>query len=377
MDFWSKQKSNTNSLKLRAMKAVKISILVFAINVNIGCIFANWIYISYFGNVTTLIITDIGHEEVNKMDILGQLAKKLAEKLNYSAPISIFFDHTFGEEFNHNHTFFLSYEINRRRSLLRRRSNNTIRIQQVGKQLQIPEILKLLEYAILNSEEIKLMQTEIEYYRFFRNRTINTIDTLAIRSILNAPNSSLLSDVLRTRIDRPEKDSLYGLSYFWQNNRFYVFHKCHNDNVDRRTVLFDVDNIYQFARVGQRSALIFDTDSSFFFVQRSNMGYLIEIGQPLQFLEPKISKKHIIENMNRSFEPFTVTDIGGVERGDARGGMISIYFLDRQTRMRDERGNIILGAAPGRTLLYLPKSDILIQDLYKLIEQQQNGKSIF
>ena len=316
-----------------------------------------------FGNVRTGILTGFQYEEINKVAIFGQLAETLCKELNYSDIVYLDFIHNYYVD-NCLPRYFISYqkvdywEPDSNKWL----ENNAIVIRQAARQFHAQPTLKLLENAILNLNKIKSSQEEILFKRGFDNMIINTIDTLAVKKMLDIPNSVLLNNVLKTRIDRPEKDFREGISYYWQNNRYFVFQKYrwyvpqeYKWN-EQEVVLFDMDNIYDLLRFKNWSAMIFDSGSSFYSVKQSA---LIPFGEVPQSREdkPKISKRHVIENTDGSYQPFKVENMGGDK--------ISIYFW-RYIRE--------LGALQNRTLIYLADQDILIQDLDKLIFNHLNVK---
>ena len=323
-----------------------------------------------FGNVKTSILTGFLYEEINKVSILGQLAEKLSKELNYSNPILLSFTHTYTrDDFS---DFFISYDsirywdTNSESSLMVK----GIIIQQFAKEFPVQPTLKLLEYAILNLEKIKSTQAEIEYPKGHYTKKVKTIDVRTIEKLLNASNSDLLNNVLKQRVDRPEqkridgseRNSIHeGISYYWQNNRYVVFlkynhwydhsnHKFVNEN--REVVLFDVENIYDFRRFKNWSAIIFDTDTSFYSVKQ-HVNTLFGSGQHILADNPKISQRQVIENTFKFWLPFQIESIGGDK--------VSIYF--------GGYGTVHVGQQIHRTLIYLADEDRLIQDLNELLKE--------
>jgi hypothetical protein len=174
--------------------------------------------------------------------------------------------------------------------------------------------------------------------------------------------------MLQQRIDRPEKaghdrpegDFKYGgISYYWQNNRYYVFVKeewydkpnSKFVNEEREVVLFDVENIFDFRRFRNWSAIIFDTNTSFYSVKQhiyNTFGleqHTLSENEPA----PKISQRQVIKNTSDYFlwYPFQVESLGGEK--------VSILLTTSNWDKTD------------RILLYLADEDRLIQDLDELI----------
>jgi hypothetical protein len=351
-----------------------ICTLIIVLSMNFGNAFAHsdLFYNNNFGNVKTSILTGFQYEEINKVAIFGQLAEKLSKEFNYFDPILLDFTHTYTHsEISDSFISYdsISYWDADSESWL---VNKGIVIRQIAKEFQAQPILKLLEYAILNLETIKSTQKQMVYnpYPSLSNyeRKINTIDTLAIEQILNASNSDLLNNVLKQRVDRPEKEGIDrpegdfrhgGISYYWQNNRYFVFFKYDSwyDNLNqkyvnekREVVLFDVGNIYDFRRFRNWSALIFDTDTSFYSIKQ-HVNTPFGLGQHTLEDKPKISKRQVIENTSGYWlwRPFQIESIGGDK--------VSITL---QSSNWDR---------PYRTLLHLVDEDRLIQDLDELVRE--------
>ncbi|MCL2131382.1 MAG: hypothetical protein FWH36_02835 [Lentimicrobiaceae bacterium] len=269
-----------------------ICTLIVAFCLNLGQVSAHILFCSVrnYGNVTVISTSSEDNEEYNKAEILGKLAELLSIHLKYTEPIVINIEtHQYAD--NCFPDFLISYgksvskyqkksknscttanvQYIRGMSKYRKKSkNNAIVIRHTSGQLQILSALKLVEYAILNRKNIKSTQKYIRYEKkyCFENK-VKSINPLAIEEILNTPNSDLLNFILKAKIDMPEQQ---GISYYWKNNRYYVLWKSD-------TVLFNVENIYDIRRFEDSSAVIFDSDSSFYYVDY-----------------PKISKRQVVEN---------------------------------------------------------------------------------
>lgn len=295
-----------------------------------------------YGNIKVRITTGFYYEEINKVFIYGELAEKLASLLNYEDQIFL--------DFNHHYTgdckpdYFISFDkgtleytwngADKQKPLL---SKKSIVIRQVSRQFDAETTLTLLEYAIKNLSDVKSNQKYIEYNENYCQWRIQTLDTLKIKELLQNPLSKEIKAVMTTKIERPEKDFKYGVSYYWKNGRYTLFIRDYKKaDVDIATI----DNIYDFKKFGSYSAIVFDTDSSFY--------YASQYGQNI------ISNRNLIDNTYDYYRPFKVESIGGDK--------LSIYFFYYTTE---------IGLQPKeRTLIYLTDKDKLIQDLDKLIEKE-------
>jgi len=338
-----------------------VCILIVSLNMTAGHVSAhsNFFHCESFGNVKTSILTGYYYEEINKVTIFGQLAEKMSKELNYSGLILLDFNHTYTR--NVEPDFFISFD-----SISYWNENSEkwlkekgIVIRQFAKQFQAQTTLKLLEYAISNLKNIKSTQRQIEYKNHY-NLKITSIDTLKIEKILSTPNSKFLNNILQQRIDRPEKDFRNGgISYYWQNDNYYVFVKYMWWNNDEQNfyypeyVLFVIENVFDFHRFKNWSTVIFDSDSSFY-VAKQNAQIPFGQGSSISIHEPQLSRRHVIENTFGYCRPFNVENIGGDK--------VSINF------QYYSRGG---GRQPReRILIYLVEEDELIQDLDELLKKR-------
>ena len=300
-----------------------------------------------FGNVRTSIITGFRYEKINKVAIFGQLAEKLSKEMNYNGLIHLVFDHNY-VLFDCAPASRISYErIRYWDNSAGWQTRRGIVITQFAKQFQAETTLKLVEYAISNHRNIRRTQE--------RNREtgIRTINTSRIEKILNSPNNSVLNYIMQQKIDRPERPEenfREGISYFWQNNRYHIFLK---DWRGDRSVLFEVDNIFDFHRFSRWYAVVFDTDSSFYVVNAR----FPDLNRGSMNWEPKISPRQVIEDSPGWQRPFRVHNIGR--------NKFSIHFEHHRQR---GSGSISRYFTPGsRTLIYWLEEDLLIQNLGELL----------
>lgn len=295
-----------------------------------------------FGNIKVRIKTGFEFEEINKVFIYGKLAEKLTSELNYKDQIFL--------DFNHHYTgdckpdYFISFDkgeieytwsgAEKQESLLTKKS---IVIRQVSRQFDSRTTLELVEFAIKNLSEIKSKQKQIEYNKNYCQWRVQTIDTLKIKGIFQDTLSKEVKAVMLKKIERPEEDFKYGISYYYQDGRYTIFLRNNNkEDIDIKTI----DNIYDFQRISSYSAIIFDTDSSFYFASK--------------YGQNKISTRNIIENTFDYYRPYKIKNIGGDK--------LSIYFFyySKESGVQPKE----------RTLIYITDKNKLYQDLDKLIEKE-------
>jgi hypothetical protein len=189
----------------------------------------------------------------------------------------------------------------------------------------------MLEYAILNLKTIKSTQKQITYNQKYHGWKINSIDTFLIKSHLKTTESETLLKILKNKIERPQENFKYGVSYYWQDNKFNVY--CRNPN-KQDTILLTVDNIYDYRLVNENSTIIFHSDSTFYHIGR--------------YSKPMTSKMHLIENTFDNYEPFDLKSINGNE--------ISIGIRQMWNK---------------QNLVYLIDKDQLIQNLNEEIDKKE------
>ena len=287
-----------------------ICTLIVALSMTLGHALAHedFYAVYHFGNVKVRIKTGFEYEEIKKVAMLGQLAEKMCEELKYSEPILLDFIHlyvgdcipSFYISYGKVNNESLKWGANQNRSLFLDDNKvvfreigdflqgNAIVIRQSANYFQAQTTLKLVEYAISNFSRI------------------NSIDTLEIKKMLNTSNSDLLNSMLEQKVYRQEKNFEYGISYYCQNNRYVIFQKSRYNK--RESVITELDNIFDIKQIDNLYAVIFDSDTSFYYVKRSD-SIVYEIGET----EGKennqyISKKQVIEN-RLGYEPFKVTNI--------------------------------------------------------------------
>lgn len=318
-------------------------ILTLILVLTFGTVFAHqdfWMT-KDFGNVKVRIKTGFEYEEINKVFIIGQLAEQFARQLNYNDKIFL--------DFNHHYTgncepdYFISFDkgkieyswsgADKEKDFLKEKS---IVVKQVSRQFDAETTLKLVEYAIQNIGQIKSSQKEISYNKNYCQWIINSIDTTLVKTILVEPVSNQVGTALTLKIEKSEKEFKYGLSYFFKDNKYSIFSREYNKNDH---TLLTLDNIYDLKKIGSSSMIIFDTDSTFYYVNQ---------------YQKKVSKRNIINNKHDYYRPYKIEFIGGNKIS------INFYYYSKEEGRQPK----------DRTLIYLIEEDELIQDLDKLIEKR-------
>ncbi len=361
-----------------------ISLLAFSLACRTASAHEDFYVTRDFGNVKVRIETGFEYEEISKVMMLGELAEQMAAAMHYSGPVFLDFDHNYVG--GRAPEFAISYGLGRIESRWGVDSVLTadaLVIRQTAPEFKARTTLKLLEYAILNERHIKATQRQVEYARTLGKTQytlkINSIDTLAIAQVLDTPNSALLTRTLNTRIDQPAEDFkagakyylkdgqyvkfpwsydqparnnvTHGISYYWQNDQFFVQATGMFNHPD--TVLLRLDNIYDFRRFEIASILVFDSDTSFYYVRPFN--------------EPYISPRQVLHDTHNYHRPFKVAYLGGLKFSIGFS-----YYGTKEKRIEKIEGKDVeveLWGPIFRTFLYLAEENKLI-DLDSLIKER-------
>jgi len=290
-----------------------------------------------FGNVRVTIKTGFQYEEINKCWIIGELTRQLCQKLQYKENIELYFNHHYTSTSRPD--YFISFGPG---SVLTKWSdykpleilkNNGLLITEVNRQFQPAITLKLVEYAIKNQQQIKQQQQFIDYNDNYCYWRIRTIDTATTRAVTQTKISDIVNQVLDTKVYRDGttfSNGKEGISYFFQSNRYLIY----NEDIEGEKILLRTNNVYQIDQLKYANAIVFDTDSSFYYVSERDAD--------------DTSPRMVIKDNLGNFEPFKVVKVGA--------NKISIAFFGFVQRNIEEQ-----------IVLYLIDEKRIIQSLDKAI----------
>lgn len=161
-------------------------------------------------------------------------------------------------------------------------------IKEVSRTFDASNILKLVEYGINQLASIKVNQRTIVYEKNYCQWRIKTIALSISKRIALSQQSAVVDKVINMKVFRTqEKDTDRGLlTYYFQNNIYHLANFSHEEI----KCSLDLKNIYQFISFASNEAIVFDTDTSFYYV-RTN---------PTIFC----SQKYVITNTHEYYQPF-------------------------------------------------------------------------
>lgn len=309
------------------------------------------------GNVKARILTGFNYEEINKVFLYAELAERLAKKMHYSKPILLEFYHNYTEK-NSAKSYSLCYSngavryewevMNSNQCLM---DDTAIVIRQSAWRFDAEATLKLLEYAIGNTKHIQYTQQEV--YTHWIDGHIPTIDSVLIASIVTKPTSTAITELLNTRVNQTDSANIYGILYYLRNGKFTIYR--HEDEKPD-TAYITLDNIYQFNRFDNDDVMVFDTDTSFYYIKSFALK---------EFGKHHVSKRHVLADARYNYSPFRVREIGG--------NKISIYFwyFNPNPPAPVSKGQIRLTIIPERTALYYTERDELKQNIDEILDARK------
>lgn len=312
----------------------------------------DFVQIQTLDKVKVRIRTGFDYEEIRKAWMIVELTDRLAKEFGYQDTVLLDFIHAYGGGVQPQ--YFVSFGDGSIEPLDRNQwygesallsDSKAVVVRQISSVFDVATSLKLVEYSILNAHIILSKQKALEYKRGFYGQLVLTIDTSEVRRIASGPISETVDRVLQTRVNRQERsdftDRSAGISYFFQSGKYFVYSKDLDSKLKQiDTILLSVDRVAQFVRLGDYKAVIFDSDSTFYYVGT--------IGSPM------VSKHHTIKRIGNCWlAPLDVCSIGGDK--------IAIYFLWSNPK-NNQFGE--------RTLIYRAKQDDLIQDLDAVLDRQ-------
>ena len=294
-----------------------------------------------FDNVTVRITTGFDYEEINKVFIIGDLVNRLAKEHKYSQSIFLDFRHHYVSKVQPD--YFVSfddgsvrYSWSRTDRLESPTRNKGLVIRQVASVFDIETTLRLAEYGMLNKSFIRVNQMQLEYEKNHCQWIIQTIDTALTRTVATSNNSMSVSRVSRERAYRNQKESWQGISYYAEKGEFtFVIRKPRSEDV----TLIVLPNVYLIKEFNDYSIMVFDTDSSFYYMR--------------MYGDNRLSSKHTIRGIHENYRPFKVEPMGG--------GLFSIHFSYSSPTQA-------FGPDEHRNLVYDSRNDKLVQNLREVLE---------
>lgn len=257
------------------------------------------------GNIKTFCRATFHYSVFEKVTAIGILSEKLAKELNYKDTLLIevrkphfetFKDDNYRFDMDNSAYQFLfeSYY-----EAPYKAEGMSIRIQ--AKDINVTEVLKLVEFAILNKKKLNKMQLTEKIYDLDDNKFLGKYRYIPKEQLIKiwSNQSDLITKIINEKVPLLVEDEL-GLGVYWQNNNFIFGHNYKKGKIDNEALL--IPNYYYFTSKGL-SGLIFLNNTQFY-----HMGYyknqFIENTEPMNLpvlIENELYNKLIFFNDRKMF----------------------------------------------------------------------------
>jgi hypothetical protein len=209
--------------------------------------------------------------EINKVEIIGKLAEKLSNSLNYKDTIILEFKHNFSNRLpnyrivdtgNTDNFYILKYleNVKKRQLDSNYQNNKGICIREVGKEFNIKETIKILEYLILNQSKLKFTFNKQDGFSIGDDLILNYdyygLNKRNIRNILQRKDSEILLETLKTKI---EISDYLDVKVNWENNIF---------NITNSQYSLSINTVFCITKL-DKGLIIFTTNKDFFYVNKN------------------------------------------------------------------------------------------------------------
>lgn len=189
---------------------------------------------STYGNIKVIGRSAFAnYNEFNKFKIIGKLSQQLCQKLNYKDTIVFEFEHIYSNYkpklivVEKGNTEYISklYRLEKIDSIYSVPNKNIgICIRQIAQKFDVVEVLKLLEYVIINHENLIFEKHKVKP-RDFDMKTTKTIKYLSINKkliksiIKNSKTSELVKEIINSDVLFFEFGNIKGK---WNNEEFII-----------------------------------------------------------------------------------------------------------------------------------------------------------
>lgn len=256
---------------------MKIKLGILALFISISC-FAHQDKVVHetYGNVKVYMRTGFEYLEFNKIQVVGQLSEELSKRLHYRDTIFIEYIHDYSDKYADD--LYILESNNSNYKILGGISSN-YKIESNGKglsvricasQINIVNVLKLVEYTILNNEKInsfltrKTIEYNVEEERVLYDPLISdATDDDLIKSVISSISTDLIRDIINEKVLIKGQEN-YGLEVYWQDDKF-LFEFNHFKS-DKQEYVFEIKDYFYHLYVNVNDMLIFVDKNSFYYL---------------------------------------------------------------------------------------------------------------
>lgn len=255
-----------------------------------------------YGNVKIYMRTGFDFSDIDKIKIVGQLSKKLSDRLQYKDTIFIEYIQDYTDKYakdlymlefnNSNYKIITGIEPEYKTD-----SNNSgLSVRIYANRIKVIDILKLVEFTIINKEKTNsyLTKKNIGFNDYEDKEIIKPLISLAtnddiVYQIISS-ETQLIKDIINEKI-LVNGQTNYGIEIYWQNDNFlFEYNHIHSD---KQEIVFELKDYYYHKYVNINDILIFVDKNSFYYLDGIND-----------------KKKEIVNIDHSSYAPLVVVDFG-------------------------------------------------------------------
>lgn len=255
---------------------MRLVIFTFSILFSINCYsHKNRVVAENYGNVKVYMRTGFDYSDIYKTKIVGQLAEKLSNRLQYKDTVFIEYIQDYAKEYSDD-LYLLEYNnsnfkiIGGIKSDYKTPSNgHGLSIRIYTDRIDIVNVLKLIEFTINNREKTNsfLTKKSIEYNVYEYRELLGPLTSLATNDeVINqifASDSELINEFIKEKILIAGQEN-YGIEIYWQNDKF-IFEYNHIWS-DEQEFVFELKDYFYHLYVNANEILIFVDKNSFYFL---------------------------------------------------------------------------------------------------------------
>jgi hypothetical protein len=236
-----------------------------------------------YGNVKIYMKTGFEYSDISKLKVIGKLSKKISEHLKYKDTIFIEYIQDYTNKYlndiyllennNSNYRFISGIPSINENAI--KSNNEGISIRVYADKINIQNILKLVEYAIVNNEKlnshflkqkVQLIDKGFEYSHF---KTIANSNKF-IEKIFGTKTSTFLKSIINKKTDI-ELQEQSGNEIYWKNNEFLFEYKYLKWLKKENRLFYKIKDYYYHINIGYGNRiLVFIDKTHFYYVDPKN-----------------------------------------------------------------------------------------------------------
>ena len=231
-----------------------------------------------YGNVKVYMRTGFDYLDIDKVKIIGKLSEKLSNQLKYKDTIFIEYIQDYTDKYSDD-LYMLEYNnsnykiVGGLKSEYKNNSNNNgLSVRINADRINIVDILKLVEFAIINKEKTNsfLTKKSIGYNVYEDQELLEPLISIAtddklLKKIISS-DSEIINQLISQKILVKGQEQ-YGMEVYWENNKFIFEYKHLHKN--KQEFVFDVSDYLYHIFVNISDVLVFTDEKHFYYLDVS------------------------------------------------------------------------------------------------------------